>query len=383
MKPSVYFYIREQPVIYQDAVVVLAEGLQELGATVTANVRYWRRSPAPEDWLVRETAPAPPPDCDLVIVTDSWVRAIDAEFWVHESPLPPGLFHAGRRYRTVYVDLADGYLTPSWRPEFAAFDVVLRAKYNRRCHHPANHRPWALGLTSRILQSVATARPWEERQPTLLINFGASHPYPHGVRERFTPRLIAAARPLFSADERRDDLRVPPADAADRLAWEQTQRRHHRGYYERLGTSQAVAAFCGELIPAAPWRPSYLVGGRRARWRRRVYDFLAKVDPRPPRLIQWDSWRFWEALAAGCVVFHLDLAHYGVELPVMPRHLEHYVAVRPETMEEVLAGLAREPRQLAEIAARGRDWALSHYSPRALAARLLTTVQGSALPTLS
>jgi hypothetical protein len=372
---KVFIYVREQPLIYQDAVVVLAEGLQQLGATILGNTRYWRRSTRPDDWLIESTARTPPADTDVVVVTDTWIKAIDHTFRVFEQPLPAGLFAPGRRYRTVYLDLADGYDTAAWRPEFAAFDVILRAKFNRRCHHPANHRPWVLGLNSRILQATAPVRPWEERRSSVLINFGASHPYPHGARTLMTPLLIAAAGARWAVDDRRDDLSVPPEDPEERLAWEQTQHRHRRTYYERLRASQAVAAFCGELIPPAPWRPTYLAGGRRARWRRWVYERLSSFDPRPPRLIQWDSWRFWEGLAAGCLVFQLDLPHYGVELPVMPRHLEHYVALRPENMRAVMQELARDPARAGEIAARGRAWALEHYSPRALAARFLATLE--------
>ena len=62
-----------------------------------------------------------------------------------------------------------------------------------------------------------------------------------------------------------------------------------RAYYERLKAAQAVVAFCGELIPPAPFRPRYLVGGRRAKLNRWFYDSLASLDSRPPRLIQWES----------------------------------------------------------------------------------------------
>jgi hypothetical protein len=369
--PRIYFFCREHPVVYQDGVVALADGLQRLGAEVYGNVNYWRRSPAPEDWLVRADPQVQPADCDIVVLTNGWSQGIDSAFHIHEAPLPPALFTPGRRYRTAYLDLADGYLTPSWAPEFAAFDVVFRAHYNRRCFHPDNHRPWVLGLNSRVIAATTEAVKWNERQRSLLINFGASHPYAHGVRSKAGPQLINASRNQFEIDDRRDDLRVAPDDAYDRLMWEQTQHRHCRAYYHRLCSSQAIAAFCGELIPPAPRYPRYLVGGRRARIERAWFAALSRFDRRPPRLIQWDSWRFWEGMAAGCLVFSLDLPHYGVELPVMPRPMEHYVPVRLENMDAVLAQLAREPGRAEHIAAQGRAWALEHYSPRALAQRFL------------
>ena len=31
------------------------------------------------------------------------------------------------------------------------------------------------------------------------------------------------------------------------------------------------------------------------------HELIDWLDPRPKRILQWDSWRFWEAMAAGCV----------------------------------------------------------------------------------
>ena len=42
-------------------------------------------------------------------------------------------------------------------------------------------------------------------------------------------------------------------------------------------------------------------------------------------LLRWDSWRFWESLAAGCVTVHLDFDSCGFNLPEMPKAWEHYV----------------------------------------------------------
>lgn len=370
----VYFYCRNEPEAYQDDVVVLADGLQQLGCEVFGSCNYWRTSSEPDSWLLRHDPKVRPADCDIVVVTYIWARWIDSSFMVREQPLPAGLFASDHRYRTAYLDLDDGYQTPSWRPEFRAFDAVFRAKYNRRCYHPANHRPWVLGLNTRMIEMTANAPAWETRRREVLVNFGASHPYVHGARALAGPPFLAAVPEAFSVNDRRDDLRIPPADPYDRLMWEQTQHRHSRDYYERLKAAQAVVAFCGELIPAAPFEPSYLVGGGRAKLSRALHDILGRLDPRPPRLIQWDSWRFWEGLAAGCLVFNLDLPHYGVELPVMPEPFVHYVPLRPDNIRATLARLAAEPGLSGRIAAQGRAWALAHYSPVALARRFLGTL---------
>lgn len=378
--PRVYFFCRSDSGAYHDDVVVLADGLQQLGCEVFGNCNYWRRTQAPNDWMVRHDPSIVPEDCDIVAVSYVWSRWIDATFRVNERLLPEGLFTPGRRYRTAYLDLDDGYQTPSWRPAFRAFDVVFRAKFNQRCFHPANHRPWVHGLTTRMIEMTAGAPPWSERRREVLVNFGASHPYVHGARALVGPPFIAAAHPFFAINQRRDDLSTVPSDTYDRLMWEQTQHRHCRDYYERLKSAQAVAAFCGELIPPAPFHPLYLVGGRRAKIKRAAYEVLARVDPRPSRLIQWDSWRFWEGLAAGCLMFNLDLPYYGVLLPEMPQPFVHYVPVRHGNAAAALSRLASDPELAETIAAQGREWAIANYSPTALARRFLATMDAAPAP---
>ncbi len=367
----VYFFCRDNSHAYQDDVVVLAEGLRALGVEFFGNCNYWQRSLAPGDWLVRHDPRIGPTDCDVVVVSYGWTRWIDNDFKTYRNALPENLFAANRRYRTAYLDLEDGYATASWEPEYRAFDIVFRAKYNRRCFHPANHRPWVLGFTPRVVDAIGNTKPWQDRCGDLLVNFYASHSYVHQARalmeEKFTP--FAAQR--FTINRTRDDLRAAPSDPYDRLMWEQTQHRHSRSYYKRLGQSQAVAAFCGALIPARPFAPPYLVGGRKARLLRWTYEAFANFDPTPRRLIQWDSWRFWEALAAGCVVFNFDLPYFGIELPVMPENFVHYIGVRPDNVADVFNRLERNPDLLPQIAAQGRAWVFDHYAPNAVARRFL------------
>lgn len=372
--PRVYFYCRDNQRAYQDDVVVLADGLRQIGAEVFGNCHYWRNSTASDDWLVRPDPKVGPGDCDIVVVDGAWVRWLDTDFKISESSLPAGLFASGRRYRTAYLDLDDGYQTSSWRPEFRAFDAIFRAKYNRRCFHPANHHPWVLGLNQRVIDATRETLPWDQRQHEVLVNFNASHPYLHRARVKVGAPFIKAAGKHYGINDRRDNLRTAPTDPYDLLMWNQTQCRHSRDYYERLKSAQGIVAFCGELIPPAPFYPRYLVGGRRAKLQRLLYEVLGRIDPRPPRLIQWDSWRFWEGLAAGCLVFNLDLPYYGAELPVMPQPMVHYVPVRTDNIPAVFAALERDPELARRIAAQGHAWALENYSPAALARRFLQTM---------
>jgi len=372
--PRVYIYCGNEEGNLQEDVITLAEGLRELDVPVHGNCDYWQESTEPGSFLIRYNPAIRPDDCDLVIVSYTWPHWIKSRtFEVVNRPLPADLFKPGRKYVTVYMDHADGHRTVSWEPEFRQFDHVLRAKLNRRAWHPANLRPWVLGLNGRILQATAGGAPFAQRNRSVLINYGASHSYPHGTRN-FSARLFE--EPLatrFPVDRTRDDLSQPPTDPYDLLMWRQTGGRFSRSYYDRIKASQAVACFCGELIPPAPFAnpECYLVGGNKARVRRAFYEALGLLDPRPRRAVQWDSFRFWETLAAGSAAINLDLEHYGVQLPVMPRNFHDYIGVNLAKSAEAIDRILGEPGLLERVAANGHAWALLHYAPVVQARRLL------------
>ncbi len=374
----VYFYCRDEPGVLQEDVVTLAEGLLELGVPFYGNCNYWQQSTDPGNYLIKHEPEIRPDDCDVVVVSyfwPFWIRMGD--FKVFRNPLPEGLFKPGRKYRTVYMDNHDGHRTVSWEPEYRCFDLILRSKLNRRAWHPANIRPWVLGFTNRILRATAGALPFAQRDKKVLVNFGASHPYGHGTRTEAAKTFLPELEKVIPFDTTKDDLKVAPDDPYEKLMWEQTGMRFSQRYYDRLKSSQAVACFCGDMIPPMPWKNpgQYLVGGNKAKLKRAFFDALAKIDPRPPRAVQWDSFRAWEAWVAGCATINIDLDLYGPELPVMPENWKHYIGVDLRKPMDAIDRLRSDPNLLERVAAQGRDWALEHYSPRAAARRLLDIIK--------
>jgi hypothetical protein len=271
------------------------------------------------------------------------------------------------------MDNHDGHASVSWEPEFRQFDLVLRSNLNKRAWHPNNMKPWVLGFTNRILKAVEGQLPFEERRRVALVNFGASHPYPHGVREKAKEEFLPALGKLMPLDTSKDNLAAAPADPYEHLMWQQTASRHSAAYYRRLGTSQCVACFCGEFIPPMPWRnpQRYLVGGNKAKLKRAFFEALGWIDPRPLRSVQWDSFRAWEAWVAGCATINIDLDLYGPDLPVMPENWKHYIGVDLDHPDKALERLRDEPHVLANVAKQGQKWALENYSPRRMAERFL------------
>ncbi|HZZ19624.1 MAG TPA: hypothetical protein VFE25_09650 [Opitutaceae bacterium] len=373
-QPRVYFYCCPEPDNLQDDIIILAEGLRALGIPYYASANYWRLSPDSDDFLFKATPEVSPDDCDVVVFPYTWFN------WVLLSaprpirrPFPEGIFKKGRKYRTVYMDTNDGLRTVSWEPEFRNFDLILRTKYNRRVFNPSNLRPWVLGLSNRMVQMTAGGPAFEQRRRAMMVNFGASHGYPHGARTRAHEKFDPLIGALFDIESTKDDLSIPPDDAYDRLMWEQTNHRHARTYYARMKACQAVSCFCGDLIPPMPWLEPYrlMQFGNRAKIRRAFYEFIGHFDPRPERISQWDSWRFWEALGSGCAAFNLDLERYGAQLPVMPIKDEHYFGVNLSRPEASIDALVENPSRLSAVASSGRKWALANYSPEPMARRFL------------
>jgi len=369
-----YFLIAPHEV-YNDAAIYLAEGLRDIGVSFSANRDFWQLDPEADLFLFRHDPRVGPADCDVVVLSTYWFNYIDpATFRSTGQPMPPGLASTSRRLRLVLLDPDDGYKTTSWREEFRVFDLVLRPKYNRRTFNHANTVPWVLGFGERVLRATAGGPPFAERRRVIVQNFGFTHDYVHGVRRAAQERLLPRLATAWPLDTRRSAVGETPAASWDELMWRQSQGKHNPGYYDQLRRSQVVACFCGDFIPGLPLDPSPgLVGGRKARLKFALHRAAATLQRRTDRIIQWDSWRFWETLAAGSVALHVDLDKYGVALPVMPVNWAHYVGFDFENLERDIARfLALDTAALGRIAAAGRQWALDHYAPAASARRLIS-----------
>jgi hypothetical protein len=101
---------------------------------------------------------------------------------------------------------------------------------------------------------------------------------------------------------------------------------------------------------------------------------ISRLGLKTNRISQWDSWRFWESLAAGCVTFHVDFEKYGFELPVLPKNWEHYIGIDLDNIQESIDKIAEQPEVLEKISIQGREWVLQNYSPKAVALRFMEKI---------
>lgn len=372
-RPMVYFYLPENDDVYFDAPLVLAEGLKELGVPFVANRDWWRLSPDSPETLFKRAAGMSHADADIVVIHDDWFYYYpQSTLKIQERPAPPGLFVAKKNFRLVYLDTWVGAATNSWEPAFRHCDVILRTQFNSRCAYPANMKPWVLGYTNRILAATRGGRPFCERRRVLVENFSYTHPFPHGLRQIFSERIAPKLSRVLPADSSKSKPNPAAMSAYDRLMWEQSVDKHNPDYFDKLGSSVMTAAFCGYLCPWLPADASvHFRGAKRHQLLSRLSRAAAKIIRRPERLIQWDSWRFWETLCAGGVALHVDLKKYGAALPVMPENGKHYLGIDLDRVDEFIARLEASLDSFEQIGRAGHAWALEHYSPRKMAERFL------------
>ncbi len=309
-----YFYCvpteDRDEVPYQHLLLALAEGLTALGIACYANIDYWPLDLERSTYLLRHDAAVAPEDCAIVIVSDDWAAERDA--------LPER--HRGDAACWIALDREDGSRLRSLAPAYRRFDFVLRTHYNRDTRYGANFVPWAYGLTERIIESTRAVAP--ARRRVLLANWRHTrnrHSLRLAVERSFLPQVSAGysqsmvgARRSERTAGRRTGAFVVARNGPPALA------RVLRAADER-GRVRVLR----RIFAVTPWPAA-----KESRYPSRALKRALTLAHRRTYLIsQWDSWRLWESLAAGCATMHVDLERYGCTLPVMPVNWEHYIGV--------------------------------------------------------
>lgn len=348
-RPIFYFYLRPQgsptEAGYQHCTIAIAEGLRTLGIPFYSNINYWNEG---GEYLFQAGRDVRPEDCDVLLTSDD-----------HETVgrIKEELFGGGRK--TVYIDSSDGWRTRTEAEYYRRFDVVLRTHCSTRYRYPDNVHPWAFGLTRRILSACSHPQPFLERKPRALVNFRASHPVRRAAADLVIPALETRFPPDLTIDE-------PPAreSGQERIYWEATGRRHYPTFFNRLQRTMACAAFGGYFAPGVFRSTESLP-------ERALYALAWRLGKRTRTILQFDSWRFWESMAAGCLTLQANYERYGCSLPVEPESETQYIGI--DFGERDCARFVRESdlNSLSIVAQEGRRWAIEHYSPQAAAGRLL------------
>jgi hypothetical protein len=349
---------------YQHGTVCLGEGLKTLGVKIFSNVNFWLPS-LDESFLFTYDPNVAPDDCDIVVINDLW--------WQKRSQFARELFdverllRASRPHLTVFLNLSDDAPNSNFlEPELSRFDHCFKSHLTKSSPLFPNTHPFPFGLSTRILKEVQNVPVFNQRKLGILVNSRSSLYGDHSLRryieEHFLPR-IKSIIPLNTATI----VDAHEQGTYHTFQWAQASGRHNPGYYKLLLSTTACSSFGGYFISPFPHH-SWSLAGRFCR------KAITKFGWKTNRLVQWDSWRFWEALAAGCVPIHLDFENYGFILPVMPENWKHYIGIDLDDLDSSIARIAQNLERLQEISEAGRSWALEHYSPVAVARRFLETV---------
>lgn len=348
--------------LYHHCELALAEGFRALGIPVFGTHAYWRDHPA-ADFTIAEAPADFAPDIHLHTAYD-----LAAGHAPDESFRLRGLH--------VVLDWNDGEGAWLAKPSAGVPDLILRSHFRDDLGYPANVRPWAFGLTHRLIDTLAL---WPPDAPGLSINWNFRHD--HNLRRLVRRSLPAELLGRYPLATQTDSL-----DPTGGWLHQQTCGRHHLNYFQNLHTHRLTAAFGGNFRLRGPvvhrltGRITRRTRGEIVKLRLKLKrvtaydDWLDFIESHPGiyHVIQSDSWRWWESLLSASVPLHLDLDSHGWKLPVMPVNGLHYLGLRNWDYAQLARDvLARDAASFSKLAETGRDWAIKHYSPAAAAARLL------------
>jgi hypothetical protein len=315
----------------------LAGGFQELGIPIFSNFNlYPLGETVRPTWLFPHSSM--PPAMAALIIGD----VSELEKCSHECRRVAE-FVTSQPQRRVLLCMADSVNTL----DFPFPSSVFVAHRTERIRPRGKLIPWAFGLNRDVLKKIDAARSQGPRRPVFIRNFRPS--FNQCVRQVLDLAFVRNLSKHFDIDSTIDD-------GVDRFL---------QNHYSRLATAFGCLAYGGSFIEDYSRNPYLAARGHAERW----------VVGDDPVIIRWDSWRFWESMASGCLTVALDFDEYGFQLPVMPENGVHYVGLRFDQLSEALGVLIGDRDRLSEIAEQGRRWAITHYASAPMALRFLSTVE--------
>jgi hypothetical protein len=357
---------------YQHLLIVLAEGLKALNIPLWGNLDYWYDHEEQAYLIQKDKEDG---DADVHVYT-TCLGELNTDF-IKDLDL---------NKINVLLDDQDGWASPSMDQEYAPFDLVLTCHYtkyltdnekllegyeNFKPKYLPNVRPWAYGLSNRM-KFYIQKHSVEKLKDRVLINYRVDH----NLRVILTNKVknLVKKWPIYT-----NTTQDPSLENLDILSyWAQTGRRHNEQYYKDLNGSLFTLAFGGELI----FHPT------EGKWHRKLWATMAKAITKIQRtlglnesiklthvLIQFDNWRFTEAMASNTIPLHIDYDFWNFMWPINPTPGKHYIACKGLDAESMVKEMeAYSEEELKEIAENGRQWILDNYSAKPTAERFLKLI---------
>jgi hypothetical protein len=335
---------------FQFCSISIAEGLKQLGLPFSANVDYWYDNEE-KAYLFRKSD------------VDGDVHVYDNSYFDEE----PGV-NIDKTKVNVLIDHEDKLYTASLAAKFKDFDIILRTHYTTHIPYDSRVKPWAFGLSNRIISSVDNSLQQQVKEQ-IMISYRVHHDVRALVNNELLP-LLTSKYPAVKFESKPIDPQQP---VNDHSYWLQTGKRHDEAFYVELNQSLLGFAFGGSF-QIAPY-PS----DNKAKMLQYLHRGMLKLSPalrskgKFQYLIQYDSWRLWETFISNACPVYLKLEDWGFVLPEMPVANKHYIALEGLDFEKTANTiLSMKKEQIEAISLAGRKWAIEYYGPVAAAQRFLS-----------
>lgn len=238
-----------------------------------------------------------------------------------------------------------GYITTSDISAFCAIPdrhILFTAHDSKQAVKPGRRVPIAFGFPTRLMESTENRPLFSDREQTALHTFRPT--LQQGVRALMDMAFLPPLQTLMAVKH----INVPPGK-----------------YLNALMNSAVCLAYGGDFY-------SPISGNA---WFEKNQPDLYKLHSfshmETAAVLRWDSWRFWEAIAAGCVAVHLNFEDHGFHLPVMPEAWTHYIPLDLLDLKGSAEALWARREEWSAIADSERAWAIEHYAPAPAATRVL------------
>lgn len=344
---------------YQHQAVQLAEGFRSLGIEFFGNHDYWYDHIS-SDYLIKSNEFT---ESDVNIFTSCFVNDRKNEL---------GRYINFKKIN-ILIDSEDGYETVG-NKFFQYFDVVLKCHMLKTMCYPKNFKPWAFGLTERLIHSVQKFKSATVESITL-VNYRVFYDTRYLAKKKLDP-LLGSKFPVVNwvTDPYKQHTdKFLKLEAEKKSYWWQTGWRHDEEYFKYLNRCRLTYCFGGPVVRRNNLIKCFQRSEALLRIERRIGRFKVLMGLRRNLInYQFDSWRFWEALISNSIPLHSDFESSGFFLPVNPENGIHYLGVSEFDYQSFWDWLASmDSTALDKISEAGLEFGLAHYGPRAAAKRLL------------
>lgn len=359
---SVKFYVVSENLVsrtYQHEAIQLAEGFRALGLEFFGNCDYWYDNDAKE-YLIKKGASS---QSDINIYTSQFLKFQNTEIkeFVNFKKV------------NILIDSDDGFQTLG-NYFHSYFDVILKCHMLESFDHPKNFKPWAFGLTERLIQSITKYKNFDV-EPATLVNYRVFYDTRYLARKKLDP-LLECKYPItnwITDPYRPMSKEILKLEAEKRSYWWQTGCRHDEEYFQLLNKFRFTYCFGGPIIRRNnltkffPNSKVLLSAERRIGRVKVILGFRKNLIN-----YQFDSWRFWESLLSNSIPLHCDFNISGFALPINPENGIHYLGLKEFDYQGFWERLSSiDSSALDKISEAGREFAITHYGPHAAAQRLL------------